>query len=296
MRQTARSFAAKDQRRAVIALAGQCALLGDAFLADELVGLATKDVPEAERLPTLLAAIEFHLRNNQAKQAEALLDILLKDAKLAENANLWFLAAALAGRQKPTIRSVLLYDKALEIEYRHLPEVINVQQLRSDYGQLLLSYQQAIAAMSYVGMEPPKELDLVGRVVRAADRWRSIDPEPTQVCQAAASILKQLGASDLAWDYLTTPTALRPNDAAAQLQLAQSLLAEGSYDLADKAFATAFEAESTNAEILMQRAQGLQAAGRGAEARKVYRQIANGTWQPRFNWIQQQARSQLNGR
>jgi len=294
IRQTARSLIAKEQRLAVVTLAGQCAVFGDVVVADELAYLALKGVPASEKLATTLAVIEFHIRNNQHKQAEALLDTLLKDAPLSEDANLWFLAAALAGMQKPTMRSVLLYDKALEIAYRKLPEVINVQQVRSEYGQLLASYQQILAAMSYVGMEPPKEL--VGRVVRAADRWRSLDTDPTQACQAAAQLLKQLGAADLAWDYLTTPTALKPNEAGAQLQLAQSLLAESSYDLADKAFVAAFEAESTNPEILMQRAQALQAAGKGAEARKVYRQIADGQWQPRFQWVQQQARHQVGSR
>jgi hypothetical protein len=58
----------------------------------------------------------------------------------------------------------------------------------------------------------------------------------------------------------------------------------------------AFEAESTNPQILMQRAQSLQSAGKSAQACRVYRQIAEGSWQPRFGWIQQQARSQLGSR
>ena len=95
-------------------------------------------------------------------------------------------------------------------------------------------------------------------MVRAADRWRALDSDPTLACHTAARILRYLGARDLAWDYLTTPTAVRPNDPAPQLALAQTLRSEGEYDLADRAYALAFEAESTNAQILWERAQMLQ--------------------------------------
>ena len=62
------------------------------------------------------------------------------------------------------------------------------------------------------------------------------------------------------------------------------------------AFAEAFETERTNAQILWDRAQNLQQAGRFDAARAVYRQLADGNWQPRFQWMAQQARWQLNNR
>ena len=75
--------------------------------------------------------------------------------------------------------------------------------------------------------------------------------------------------------------------------MAQALRADGDYDLADKAYAAAFVAEPTNAQILWDRAQSLQQAGKATEARQVYCTLADGQWQPRFRWIQQQARYQL---
>jgi Flp pilus assembly protein TadD len=69
---------------------------------------------------------------------------------------------------------------------------------------------------------------------------------------------------------------------------------EGEYDLADRAYAQAFETESTNAQILWDRAVLLQQSGKNAEARRLFRQIAQGTWQPRFEWLRQQAEPHAN--
>ena len=58
----------------------------------------------------------------------------------------------------------------------------------------------------------------------------------------------------------------------------------------------AFEAEPTNAQILWDRVQNLRQIDKLGEAQQVLRQIADGQWQPRFSWIQSQARWQLKGR
>jgi predicted Zn-dependent protease len=282
---------AQKQRQAVIALAGQCRQLDDAALADSLLEQALKDVPAAEKLSVTLSVVEHYWQAGQHKKAEALLDGLLADKELSQNASLWHLAARLANRERMTARGVALLDKALEVEFKQLPPVINLQQVRSEYGQLLNAYQQLINATAMLERTAPKEL--VGKVVRAADRWRALDPDGTMACQAAARALKMLGQNDLAWEYLTTPAALRPNEAAPFLQLAQALRYDGDGDLADQAYAMAFEREPTNAQILMERAQALQQAGKLVDARKVYRQISDGEWQPRFRWVQQQARWQL---
>jgi thioredoxin-like negative regulator of GroEL len=71
---------------------------------------------------------------------------------------------------------------------------------------------------------------------------------------------------------------------------------EGDLDLADRAFRAAYAAEPTDANILWEQAQTLRQAGKLAEAQRVLRQIADGTWQPRFNSLKSQARWQLEGR
>ncbi|HMF13630.1 MAG TPA: hypothetical protein VKE94_15030, partial [Gemmataceae bacterium] len=64
----------------------------------------------------------------------------------------------------------------------------------------------------------------------------------------------------------------------------------GELDLADRAYTAAFEAEPTNAQILWDRATNLRQAGKVQEAKMLYRQLAEDTWQPRFAWLQTQAR------
>jgi Flp pilus assembly protein TadD len=139
----------------------------------------------------------------------------------------------------------------------------------------------------------PTPADFRAKVVRAADRWRALDPESTQASQLAARTLQLLGDRELVWDYLTTPIARHPTEAGPWSNLGETLQRQGDPALADRAFRAAFEAEPTNAQLLWDRAQNLRQGGQAAEARKLYRQLAEGTWQPRFNWLQTQARWQL---
>jgi thioredoxin-like negative regulator of GroEL len=75
--------------------------------------------------------------------------------------------------------------------------------------------------------------------------------------------------------------------------LAQTLQSDGYLDLADKALAAAFAAEPTNAQLLWDRADSLMQASRIEDARAVYRALAEGTWQPRFQGLQNEARNRL---
>jgi thioredoxin-like negative regulator of GroEL len=70
---------------------------------------------------------------------------------------------------------------------------------------------------------------------------------------------------------------------------------QGDFALADRAYAEAFAAEATNAQILWDRAQLLLQSGKTEEARKLFGQIADGQWQPRFQNLQQRAK-ELSGR
>ena len=128
------------------------------------------------------------------------------------------------------------------------------------------------------------------RVVRAADRWRQVDPDPTAACQAAARILSDLGAAEMAWEYLTTPLAAKPGEAAPWVSMAEMLRQQGHFELADRAYASAFEAEPTNAQILWDRAQVLLQAGQTEEAKELFGQLADGQWHSRFDRLKSQAK------
>src|SRR5262249_17296622 len=115
------------------------------------------------------------------------------------------------------------------------------------------------------------------------------------VCTMAAKVLQGLGARDLAWEYLTTPIGLHPDEANPWINLAQAQREAGEFELADRAYAAAFEAEPTNAQVLWDRVQNLPQAGKFEEAQSLLRQLAEGDWQARFNGLKNQARAALNG-
>jgi tetratricopeptide (TPR) repeat protein len=162
---------------------------------------------------------------------------------------------------------------------------------REDYGKLLEHYQNQLEALVSLKIAAPD--GFLTKVVRVADRWRALDGDGDAACQAAGRILQSLGERELAWDYLTTPVGKQPNESGPWVRLGRTLGKRGEPDLADRAYAAAFEAEPTNAQILWDRASNLRQTGKLTEAKKLYRQLAEGTWQPRFNWLQTQARWQM---
>jgi tetratricopeptide (TPR) repeat protein len=293
MRKASAGLICGKRRAGVFSLARQCYALGDQALADQLVGGAIDGTGEKERQQLSFLAIRYWFTTQRFARADDVLQPLLRDKPLARHPQLWRLASFVAGKRGKENRSAACLEKALEIEYRHLPPVINLQTVREDHAALLTHYQALAAATKLLEKEPTR--DFLARVVRAADRWRSLDNDGTAACQAAARIFQTVGAHDLAWDYYTTPLSQKPNEAEPWLSLAQQLRQDGDLALADKAYALAFEAEPTNAQILWDRATLLQEMGKTEQARAVYRQIADGTWQPRFSWIQTHAREMVVG-
>jgi ferric-dicitrate binding protein FerR (iron transport regulator)/tetratricopeptide (TPR) repeat protein len=295
VRETADALLKDKQRHAVVTLAWQCWQLGDAPLAHNLLADALRNpADDVERLGASVAALEFLMGTNQPAEADALLQSLLAQPQFASKPMLWRLGARIADQRNLTAQSIASLEKALDLEYRDLPKVINLQQVRQDYGTLLNHYQWLAGAVTILKIDAPT--DLAARTIRAADRWRALDREASQPCDAAARVLKTLGDRDGAWDYFTTPIGTKPNEAGPWRDLANSLSYQGDLDLADRAYRAAFEAEPTDAQLLWDRAQNLKRSGKLAEANKLLRQIVDDHWQPRFNWLKAQARWQLEGR
>jgi hypothetical protein len=294
LRQTAALLIERKLRPAVLTLAWQCWQLDDALMANHLLGIALDGIKDdKERLALTLAGIDFLMETGQLAQADQMLRKLLDDPKLAGRASLWRLAMQLAERRNQSARVLECLEKALDAEYRDLPEVIHLETVRREYGKLLGHYQDLADAMVTLKVAPPS--DFLAKVVRTADRWRALEREGDH-CQTAARILQVLGDRELGWDYLTTPVGLRVNEAEPWLRLAREQSRQGELELADRAFAAAFEAEPTNAQLLWDRAMNLRQAGRTTEAQKLFRQIAEGKWQPRFDWIKNEARRYVDGR
>lgn len=285
----------KDKRYySATLLAWQAWQLGQHGLADELFNRVLAGAPAHAKSAVHLCGIEYLWRTGQVARADVLLHQVLADPNYAGRAGAWRLSATLAQRRGLLAKAATSMEKALELDYRALPEIINLNTVRGDYRGLLSHYQQLAMAMTMLESGVPK--DFLARVIRAADRWRSLDPDNAEVCQLTSRILQVLGAKDLAWDYVTTPIGLKPNEAAPWLGLANTLRQDAEFELADRALAMAYDAEPTNADILWQRAQNLQQLGKLDQARTLYQQLANGSWQPRFQGIQQQARWYLTNR
>ena len=290
LRQTAARLIDHNRRTALIALAWRIGELGDHKHPPELVSLALADVPKRQRLATVLAAVWYFHDHGQHARAEAALKPLFDDKRYARDPSLWRLAAVLADDGGRAARAVGCLERAAEIEYEEAGEEFDLHAVRRDYGRLLQSYAKLATAMATL---EPESKALIARVVRAADRWRSLDVDPTAACQAAASILNDLGAAELAWDYATTPLAAKPDQAAPLVTLAEELRQQAQLDLAARAYASAFDAEPDNAQILWDRAQVLLQSGRASEAKELLRQLAEGSWPQAHQAIQSRAKQYI---
>jgi tetratricopeptide (TPR) repeat protein len=294
MRETSVSLVKENQRSAAIALAWQCRQLGDPRMADAILDAAIENMPADERADLSVLAIAYAWASLQFNRAEMLLQPLLADDKLAGSSNLWRIAAAVACQRGDVDAFAVRLEKALDIEAGTNAEGVPVETVRHDYALLFEQYQRLAESLQVLHEAP--EPALLARIIRAADHWRSLDPDPAACSQAAAGIFATLGATELAWEYLTTPVAQQPHDSGTWLQQARTLRQRHEAPLADRAYVRAFAAEPTNAEILSERADFLQESGRFEEARALFRQLAAGPWQRRFDNLRQTARQRLEGK
>jgi tetratricopeptide (TPR) repeat protein len=294
VRDTAARLVDRGRRADVLRLADQCRQLGDDALADTLAAAAVEGAPGGpDGAPLRLAAVQFRLQTGHPEEADRLLRGLLDDRLLSRHPALWRAAALLADRRGQRARALSCLEISLDLAYEDRPDTINLDAVRSDYAGLLERYDRLAEAATTLGVAVPDGFR--AKVERAADRWRSLDPDPEPACRAAAEVLRTLGERDAAWDYLTTALALRPRDAGPWLDLARTL-ADWGDDRADQAYAAAFAAEPTDAGLLWERAERLRQAGKRSEAEKLYRQLAEGTWEPRFAGLPGRARDRLGGR
>ena len=287
LRSTAAKFVKEKRRAAVVYLAWQCQQLKDPTLADTLLAAALDGITDdAERLIVHLAAIDYLSHTSQQDRAGALMEGLLGNDKWNEAPLLWRLAARLATERGEGERSSECLERALDLEYRELPNVIPLESWRQDYGALLTHYR-ALAGRTTSTKTPLDSRwrgELLARTIRAADRWRAHDPEATSACQTASEILRLLGEDELAWEYLTTPNAMQPERAASVRSVAASLSREGQHTLAEFAYEVAHDAEPSDPNIVWERAQNLRRAGRNDEAQRWLRVLVAPRKEESWEW------------
>ena len=296
MRQMAAKCALNKARPVVVLLAWQCWQLGDIALSDTMLEAAVNGATEAEAPIVHLWAVQFLTATNRHDRADSLLQPLLTNKRTAASSQVWRLASGVAASRQDQVRSIECLEKALDIEFKRLPETFDINPIRQDYGRLLAHYEWLADAAAK--LRTPTPGDLPTRLVRAVDRWRQLDPEAESICQRSGAVLRKIGSADalaLAWDYETTPLALKPNESGPWESLANRLRLEGDWKLADRAYEMAWLAEPTNAQLLWNRAQHLKEKGQIAESRRVFQQLASGEWQPRFAGLASMAKSAAGG-
>jgi hypothetical protein len=190
-------------------------------------------VPATEpRQPRFLAPVPAPARNPAAvERAERALAASLTDPTLAGRSDLWRRAAWVAAQRGRYGLAVERLERAMQIESR-LPVRPHPVALWRDYFLILTCLALQADELAELGRAAPPEL--IDRVVRVADRWRSLDADGRTPCQAAAAVLHRLGARDLAWDYLTTALVGQGGGAAAWRALAAQQRQEGYAELADE--------------------------------------------------------------
>ncbi len=269
-------------------LARQMNHLGDEALSEEILTAILAKAAAAERDGLTLACIDYLAERKSFAHADRLLAKALEDKKLAQHSELWRWRAEVTQSYGQTATSVECLEKALDLEYADLPELVNLESIRADYRTLLGHYQRIAEANASLQQQAPKAF--LAKVIRTADRWRLLDADAAEPCMLAGKIFHTLGNRDLAWDYWTTPIDLHPAESKPWVDLGETLKTEGDLERADLAFGLAFEAEPTNPEILWKRAQTQVRMGQSDGARRLYRQIADGTWQERFAATVEQAK------
>lgn len=284
-------------------LAKQMEQLGDEAMSDEILSTILSKATAEDRAALTLICVNFLSQRKNFVQADRLLVKVLAEKKVrtaedkkkrpnekewAEYPELWRWRAELNKQAGQVATSIECLEKALDLEYADLPEIVNLDSIREDYRTLLTHYQKISEASA--SLEKSATKVFLAKVIRTADRWRLVDSDASEPSMLAGRILYTMGERDLAWDYWTTPIDLHPAESQPWLQLAETMKSHGDLERADRALAIAFEAEPTNPELLWKRAQNAVRMGQPDRARELYRQIASSDWQERFQATVEQAR------
>lgn len=251
------------------------------------------DLEMISQLEVTMAAMQYFVQRGRVEKADALLRPLLeKNTNLvALSSEYWRLGAGIASTRGDLTRTIRYLETALAIDYDALPESIDLDEARADHLHLLGVYESLIVAHEVMKHQPPE--GLVAKIVRATDRLRALDPNPTTVCHKAADLLKRLNRPELAWDYLTTPMAEQPGEAMAWVEFGKALETFDKLNHAADAYYVAFTLEQSNPQFLLLRLQALHRMMRIDDAKKVAQLIWDGNWHSRFIDVIREAQAYL---
>ncbi len=291
VREAARQLAAQKRPHSLMVLARACVSLGEPGLAAEVFQLAIKDQDLAAHPRLNLAALAYAKEAANWEQAEVCVQHALANDKLRNVSQLWRDAANIAHHLRKFGEWIESLEHAYELEFAALPKTVNLEAFRQDYDSLFTALDER--AQQLAGANLFTRIQFARTVQRAATRWRDIDVDDTAACHRTARMLTKLGLAPAAWNYWTTPLAETPDQSSVWVTFATAMNSEQRFLIADRAWATAFECEPTNPELLLQHAQFLRTTGQEHRARELLTKIINRNWQPRFEGTKNQARTLL---
>jgi len=279
-----------QQLRTAIWFSEQLKAQGDSQLAEDLV-TEVLAVIEIDKRPEIAILASRSLQQISSGSANDLIDRVLEVESMQESAELWRYASEVADPAGQKQTALKRLEKAVLLEFEQQTDVVNLKTIRASYSKLMNKFEEIIDAAATLQLPPPEEL--VARIVRAADQWRSIDDDDTQCCRMTAELLRKLNRRDLAWAYLTSPLAGRAGESGSWKTLAEELIKANELALADIAWERAYDLQQTNPDLLLKHAEMHRTQGNKRKSQRLLRQIINGNWQPRFSSTVQRAREMV---
>jgi len=298
------AVAKSDNPGAMLRLAEFAWANGDKPLAEMTLATAEKLVSKAAPLTWKLARAQAMWAMGRYKEAfadqQAVLDGL-KAKGVAPSPALLAASARLAQRAGDHGKAVDYELAAITAEHPYMPKRINVNLFRQRYQWLWSQLtarvnQHARAAKAKDAPAEAKQAlaDALGQAVEVWRTWSRVDDKNSaNLHQQLATLYRTAGDTDEAWRVISTVIDQKPKDGSSYYTVGSYYRQSGSNDRAQQWYAKAYDVEPTNGDWIWHRAELLRSMGRKDDAKKLYQEIANKKWQPRFQHYNNQARNRL---
>jgi len=230
-------------------------------------------------------------------------DILaaLESSGLGPSPALLAATARLAQQTNRPGPAVDLELRAVEAEQPYMPKRINVHLFRQRYqwlwNQLTRRVEQCARAVKTRPDDAAAKRSLDEATTCATEvwwTWKRVDVgNDAYLHQQFAALYRAAGDDAAAWRALSSLIDKKPKDGSSYYQVGRWYADRNERDAGQQWYAKAYEVEPTNGDWVWYRAELLRQMGRGDEARKLYAEIAEKKWQPRFQHYNRKAKDRL---
>jgi len=233
-------------------------------------------------------------------QQQAVLESL-EQAGLKPSPALLAATARLAQQAGQAPAAVEFELSALEAEKPYMPKRINVHLFRQRYqwlwNQLGGRVRLAAAAAKKDPADASARQDLQAALDQAKGVWQTwmrVDSgNAAGLHRNMATLYRQVDQRDEAWRIVSSIIDQKPKDGSSYFQVGQWYVSLGDRDSGEAYYGKAYQVEPTNGDWIWHRAELLKGMGRKDDARKLYEEIAEKKWQPRFQHLNNQAKKRL---